>query len=115
MLTVLYHYTSKEGYAGILQTKRLLPSLRAHNPKDARFGDGQYLSDIVPGTKRPGQLSYLFFGIPWGWRRFTHHINLDVNGLAANYCRPHVYVIRNSVALDISNRILGHGQVATKR
>jgi len=60
---VMYHYTSREGLAAILQSKRLLPSLRANNARDARFGDGQYLSDVVPGTKRPGQLSRIFFGI----------------------------------------------------
>ena len=50
MSRILYHYTNQAGYNGILKSKVLLPSLRANNPKDARFGDGQYLSNIVPHT-----------------------------------------------------------------
>jgi hypothetical protein len=108
---LMYHYTSREGLVAILQTKRLLPSLRANNPRDARFGDGQYVSDIVPGTKRPGQLSRIFFGIPFGWRRFTHYVTIDVGGLVVTYGRPHVFVIRGTGPLDISNRLVGHGQL----
>ena len=36
---------------GILQTKVIKPSLKEPNPKDVRYGNGQYLSDIVPGKK----------------------------------------------------------------
>jgi hypothetical protein len=108
---IMYHYTSQDGYTGILKSKSLLPSLRANNPKDARFGDGQYLSDIVPGTKRPGQLSRIFFGIPYGWRRFTHHINIKVYGLSVVYGRAHVYVVLNRQPLDISGRLCGHGKI----
>jgi hypothetical protein len=90
----MYHYTTKAGLAAILQSRQLLPSLRANNPKDARYGDGQYVSDIVPGTKRPGQLSRIFYGIPFGWRRFTHYVKINVDGLAVVYGRSGVFVIR---------------------
>jgi hypothetical protein len=39
--TIFHHYTRQEGHVRILQSKTLLPSLKANNPKDARFGDGQ--------------------------------------------------------------------------
>jgi hypothetical protein len=107
----MYHYTSQAGLAAILQTKVLLPSLRANNPKDARFGDGQYISDIAPGTKRPGQLSLIFFGIPFGWRRFTHYLGINVDGLTVICGRPNVFVIRNSTPLDISKRLTGYGHL----
>ena len=81
MSRVMYHYTSAAGYAGILKTKSIKPSLRANNPRDARFGDGQYVSDIIPGTKRPGQLSMIFFGIPRAGKRFSPHININVERL----------------------------------
>ena len=45
-MKILHHYTSEDGHAGIMQSKTLRASLKANNPKDARFGDGQYLSDI---------------------------------------------------------------------
>ena len=59
----------------------LKPSLLALNPADARYGDGQYLSDIIPGTLRPSKLSRLFLKIPYQGRRFTHYVEVDVTGL----------------------------------
>lgn len=110
MSRILHHYTSQTGYAEILRSKVIKPSLRANNPKDARFGDGQYVSDILPGSKRPGQLSMLFFGIPWAGARFTHHIGVKVAGLNVVYGRAHVYLIKNSSSLDISERVASHGR-----
>ncbi len=109
-MPVLYHYTSKEGYTAIIASKTLKPSLRADNPKDARYGDGQYLSDIVPGTKRPGQLSYMFLNIPYQGRRFTHYVGINVDGLAVIRGREHVFVILNQGPLDISKIMAGHGE-----
>lgn len=108
-MQVLHHYTSSTGYAGILASQTLRPSLRANNPKDARFGDGQYLSDIVPGTKSIGQLSMIFFGIPWGGKRFTHFVSIDVTGLTVTFGRQHVYVVNNSADLAIDKRLVNHG------
>ena len=107
---VLYHYTSQAGYDGILKTNQILPSLKANNPKDARFGEGQYLSDIPPHTMRSAQLSRIFLGVPWAGRRFTHHINLDVHGLSVIFGREYVYVLRNNQPLDIQGRLIGHGR-----
>ncbi len=107
---ILYHYTSETGYTGILESKSIRPSLKANNPKDARFGDGQYMSDIIPGSKRPGQLSLVFFGIPWAGHRFTHYLNINVNGLSVIYGRKHVHLIPNTNPLDITVRLAGHGK-----
>lgn len=110
MKRILYHYTSEDGYRGILESKDIHPSLRANNPKDARYGNGQYLSDIIPGTKRPGQLSMIFLNIPWQGRKFTHHINVNVTDLNVILGREHVLLVPNERPLDISNRITGHGK-----
>ena len=107
---VLYHYTSAEGLAGILRTKTILPSLKADNPKDARYGNGQYVSDILPGTKRPGQLSLIFLNMPWAGKRFTHYVEIDVRGLEIVPGRAHVFLIRNDKPLDVSKRLVSHGQ-----
>ena len=109
-MAIFHHYTSQEGHAGILQSKTLRPSLRANNPKDARFGDGQYLSDILPGTKRPGQLSMIFFGMPFAGRGFTQYVSIDTKGLAVTYGRPYVYVVKNANALDSSKRLVANGK-----
>ncbi|MBH8609424.1 HYD1 signature containing ADP-ribosyltransferase family protein [Thermoactinomyces sp. CICC 10521] len=110
----MYHYTNEEGLKGILSSKKLNPSLKANNPKDARYGDGQYLSDIKPGTKRPGQLSAAFIRIPWQGRKFDHYIEIDVTGLKVVKGRENVFVIPNVVPLDISNRIVSYGKVMEK-
>ncbi|MEI3614626.1 HYD1 signature containing ADP-ribosyltransferase family protein [Pseudogracilibacillus sp. SO30301A] len=39
----LYHYTNENGLNGILSSNKLNPSLKTNNPKDVRYGDGQYL------------------------------------------------------------------------
>ncbi|WP_330301181.1 HYD1 signature containing ADP-ribosyltransferase family protein [Streptomyces sp. NBC_00503] len=88
----------------------LHPSLKANNPKDARYGDGQYLTDIQPGTKTLGQLSAAFLRVPWAGQKFTHYIEIDVRGLNVVEGRPGVFVVPNSGPLDLTGRILGSGR-----
>jgi len=107
----LYHYTSAQGHEGITTSEILRPSLKAVNPKDARFGDGQNLTDIVPGTKSPGQLSYAFLFDPRGWRRFTHYVEIDVTGFSVIEAREYVFVIGNTGDLSLSGRIVSSGPV----
>ncbi|WP_159030625.1 MULTISPECIES: HYD1 signature containing ADP-ribosyltransferase family protein [Streptomyces] len=111
-ITSLFHYTNEKGYKGILESGELRPSLKEHNPKDARFGDGQYLSDIGPGTKTPGQLSFAFLRVPWAGQKFSHYIEVDVRGLQVmrSVERPDVFVIPNQGPLDIAGRIVNHGK-----
>ncbi|MET7568070.1 putative T7SS-secreted protein [Streptomyces sp. NPDC005492] len=111
-LTTLYHYTNEAGHDGILESGELRASIKADNPKDARFGDGQYLSDIQPGSKTPGQLSYAFVRVPWAGNKFSHYIEIDVRGLDVmrSVERPDVYVIPNDGSLDLAGRIVSHGK-----
>jgi hypothetical protein len=103
------HYTDEAGEKGILESKQLNPSLKRVNPRDARFGDGQYLSDITPGTRACSRLSRAFLDVPWLGSRFTHFVEIDVTGLDVIQGRPGVFVIPNEVPLDISKRIVSHG------
>ncbi|MEU4352685.1 HYD1 signature containing ADP-ribosyltransferase family protein [Streptomyces sp. NPDC023838] len=107
----LYHYTTEDKMKKIMDSGELWASKRAAKPQDAKLGDGQYLSDIVPGTKRPGQLARAFYGTPWGGGNFSHYIGIDVRGLplvtAAD--RPGVFLIPNDAPLDITQRIRGYG------
>jgi hypothetical protein len=50
--------------------------------KDVRYGNGQYLSNIVPGTMTPAQLSRSFLGRPFHGSRFTHYVEIDATRLA---------------------------------
>jgi hypothetical protein len=110
---ILYHYTDERGLAGILATGTLLASTVAKNPRDARHGDGKYLSDIEPGTLTRAQLSRLFLGQPFQGRRFTRYVAIDVDGLPVIEARRGVLVIPGDGPLDLTGRIRGHGDSST--
>ncbi len=105
----LYHYTTENGMNGIVLSNSLRASTAAANPNDVRYGNGQYLSDIVPGTKTPAQLSREFINNPFQGRRFTHYVEINVIGLPIQQGRPGVYVVPGDGELDLTGRILRHG------
>ena len=109
-LKSLFHYTDDEGLQGILDSKKLNSSIKANNPKDARYGDGQYLTDIKPGTRTCAQLSYDFLRVPWQGKKFKNYIEIDVTGLSVIKGRDGVFVILNDAPLDISERIISYGK-----
>lgn len=108
---VLYHYTNEAGAAGILESNALNPSLWRSGTKDVAYGNGQYLSDIVPGTRTSAELSRDFLGQPFQGRRFTNYVEIDASGLGAVQGRAGVYVIPNQVPLDLTGRLLSSGKV----
>jgi RHS repeat-associated protein len=108
---VLYHYTDEAGLKGITESKELRPSLQANNPKDVRYGEGQYLSDFAPGENTPAQLSREFLGQPFQGRRFTHYVEVDVTGLEVVQGRNGVFVVPGNKPLDLTGRIVGSGPV----
>ena len=85
------------------------PSLKANNPKDARFGDGQYLSDVKPGTLNNYQLGRKFIGIPNQYK-FRNYIGLDTTNLNLIRGRDGVYLNPSGQPLDVSNRIKSYGK-----
>ncbi|WP_307725316.1 HYD1 signature containing ADP-ribosyltransferase family protein, partial [Flavobacterium columnare] len=110
--TTLYHYTNEKGLNGILESKEIFPSVKALNPKDARLGDGQYFSNITPGTKTPAQLASSFVRRP-NPHIFTHYVAIDVSGLEIHQGlnRKDVFVILNNSNLDIDGRIIDSGKI----
>lgn len=105
----MWHYTSATNLTAIVKSLRLEPSLQARNPRDARYGDGQYVSDIPPGTLSASQLSYCFVRVPYALRRFTHYVEIDVTGLEVIRGRENVFVIPGCKALDLTGRIVSWG------
>lgn len=105
----MFHYTTEENLEKILASQELWPSLKAVNPKDARYGDGQYFSDIGPGVLRRGQLSWSFVRRPFLGHRFTHFIEVDVSDLLLTHGRKNVYVVPGQEPLDLTGRILRWG------
>ncbi|HHX8523068.1 TPA: HYD1 signature containing ADP-ribosyltransferase family protein [Vibrio diabolicus] len=106
----LYHYTNAEGQKAILESQKLKPSLKEQNPQDARYGDGQYLTDIEPNTKSKPQISRALVGLPYHGARFSHYIEIDVKNLDVQEGRKHVYVVKNDEDLDLSERIVSSGE-----
>ncbi|MCD9020574.1 HYD1 signature containing ADP-ribosyltransferase family protein [Cohnella silvisoli] len=107
----MHHYTTANGLQSILKTQKILPSLRAANPNDARYGDGQYFTDIIPNTKTVTEISHALVGNPFQGNKFTHYISLNLTGLPVVLGRKNVFVLLNTAPLNISGRILNYGQV----
>jgi hypothetical protein len=107
----LYHYTNEAGLNSILQEGKLNPSLKAINPSDVRYGNGQYLSDISPGAMKPSQLSRAFINLPFQGRKFTHYLEINTGDLNVIRGRPGVYVVPNEVPLNLNDRVISSGKV----
>jgi hypothetical protein len=73
-----------------------------------RYGNG-HLSDIIPGTKTPAQLSREFIGQPFQGKKYTHFVEIDVTGLPVIEGRPGVFVNPGEVPLDLTGRIINSG------
>lgn len=94
---------------GIVESKKLNPSLKANNPNDCFYGEGQYLSDIVPGTKSPAKLSRSFIHNPFQGAEYDYYVEIDVTDLDVVYGRDNVFVILNQEPLDLMDRIVYYG------
>lgn len=93
---ILTHYTAEAGMKGITSSETLNASL---DPLHARFGPGQYLTNIGPdsvgarsisrltpeqisaGKISLGQLARRPWGQPWVGGRVGYYVNIDVSGL----------------------------------
>lgn len=103
----LYHYTSEAGEQGIRRSGRLNPSL---NPPSARYGPGQYLTDIAPtsGLTR-GQTARRLFGQPFAGPKLDRCIEINVCGLPLENPAANIFRVPGTEPLDISRRIVGSG------
>ncbi len=95
----------------IVESQKLNPSLKSKNPNDCFYGEGQYLSNIVPGTKTPAQLSRNFINNPFQGNKYSHYVEIDVTDLEVTFGRDNVFVILNKEPLDLTNRIISFGKV----
>lgn len=109
---VLFHCTNGLGMTAIVRSEILRPSRMRRHSKDVRYGNGQYFSDIVPGSLTPAQLSRALLGMPFQGHRFTHFVAIDMRGLTVMRCRPGVFLVANEFALSLSGRIVEYGGVS---
>jgi hypothetical protein len=107
---LLYHYTTSASLQAILNSLDLWPSLAHARPQDVRYGNGQYLCAVQPGTMSAAQLSRLLLGHPFSGHRFTHYLAIDVAGLVVIQGRPEIFVVPNSGSLDLTGRIVATGR-----
>jgi hypothetical protein len=107
---LLYHYTNETSLQAILKGLELRPSLAQARPQDVRYGDGQYLCSVPPGSLSGAQLSRLLLGHPFSGHRFTHYLAIDVSGLEVHQGRAEIFVVPNSGNLDLTGRILSTGR-----
>lgn len=107
----LIHYTSEQGYNAIMTSFELRPSIGA---KNARYGSGQYFTDIAPGQFRRGQVSKKLFGVPWVKHKLKYFIEIDISGLEVIENGPSNYRVPGTDNLYIKPRIVSHGQSVFK-
>lgn len=107
---LLYHYTNEASLQAILNSLELLPSLAHARPQDVRYGDGQYLCSVRPGTMTAAQLSRLLLGHPFSGNRFTHYLAINVTGLVVHQGRQEIFMVPNSNSLDLTGRIVSTGR-----
>ena len=77
--------------------------------KNARFGEGQYLTDIEPNSLTAGQVSRRLYGVPWNTSKIAYHIKVDVKGLNVIQNNPHNFLVPGNNPLPLHGRILDSG------
>lgn len=102
----LIHYTSEAGYKAIMESGQLLPSIGI---KNARYGSGQYLTDLLSEGLTKGQVSRKLFGVPWNTKSVSHFIEIDVKGLNVIKNAPNNFLVPNSNGLPLNGIIVNHG------
>ena len=105
----LFHYTSEEGLNGIMKSAEIFPS---RGVKNARYGVGQYFTDIAPGQMTRGETAFQLYGDARVKTRLTHFVEIDVSGL--NIVRPDpkrasVFFHPTETNLNVGNRIVNFG------
>lgn len=124
-LQTLYHYSTEEGIAGITSSETLNPSI---GDKNARFGHGQYFTDIPPeqiggrtmadlseadkaaGKISQGQAAKNIYGDARKYRNLDSFVEIDVTGLHVEEPRPGTFLIRGEEPLDLKGRIVRSGK-----
>lgn len=101
------HYTSERGYHAIMDSGELFPSIGA---KNARYGSGQYFTDLVSSDYTSGQISRRLFGVPWNSSKLSYFIDVDLSGLHFVKNGPGNYLVPNTSNLPLNGRIIDHGK-----
>lgn len=115
----LFHYTTEAGRRGIIESGQIWAS---QGIKNARYGSGQYFTDIAPeaiggltkatvpaGKISLGQLSSKLFRVPWNTNKLASFVEVEVSGLGATQVAPHIWLIEGENALSVFERVIRSG------
>jgi len=124
-LIVLYHYTDEAGMNGILKSNEIWPSTE---PKNTKFGKGQYFSNIPPSKVAGqtlkdlsaadkaadkislGQLANVLYHDARRMSTVTHFVAVDIDDSLVKFCRDGTFVILNEDNLPVKGKIKDHGE-----
>ena len=90
-----------------LQHRRTDP--RYPGLKNARYGEGQYLTNIEPNNYTAGQISRKLYGVPWNTPKVEYFIKIDVSGLNIIQNNTYNYLIPGKNPLPLHGRIIDGG------
>lgn len=102
----LIHYTNEEGYKNILKTENLNPSIGL---KNARYGEGQYFTNLEAGDYTAGQISRRLYGVPWNTSKVEYFLKIDVSGLNVIQNNSFNFLVSGKNPLNLHGRIIDGG------
>jgi RHS repeat-associated protein len=83
---VLFHYTSAGGFASIMASQYIRPSIQqSPDDKTAAYGSGQYFTDLPPSvasTRTKYEMSYALYSIPYQSPKVMYVVAVDVTNIA---------------------------------
>ncbi|WP_157243772.1 RHS repeat-associated core domain-containing protein [Paenibacillus jilunlii] len=106
---ILYHYTTKKGYEGIMSSGVIYPSTTAKRPKDARLGDGVYFTDVAPNSISYKELSQILYLNENQTQNTLYYVAIDVTDLVLEYGRAHIFATLTDTPLKITGRVVSGG------
>ena len=102
----LTHYTTEKGYHQIMESEKLNPSIGL---KNARYGEGQYLTNLDAKDYTAGQISRRLYGVPWNTPKVEYFIKINVNGLNVIQNNSYNFLIPGKNPLNLHGRIIDGG------
>jgi hypothetical protein len=89
-----------------MQSETLNPSIGL---KNARYGEGQYLTNLEAKDYTAGQISRRLYGVPWNTAKVEYFIKIDVSGLNVIQNNSYNFLISGKNPLNLQGRIIESG------
>lgn len=75
----------------------------------AKYGDGQYFTNLEPSDYTSGQISRKLYGMPFNISKVKYFIRIDVKGLNVIQNNPCNFLIPGNKSLSLHGRIIDSG------